>query len=365
VKAALDLDVPITLYQSQDGGGVGQATLYYTPGHGHVVFGGKILDLLDAKERKALLGHELAHFKLWALQNGDFLVADRILLHMASDARSEPSHFHSARLHRLYTEIYADRGALIVSESAEIGVSTLIKSVTGTKEVNPSGYLDQAEEIFTKAGKNLKSGEFSHPENFIRARAMKLWWDAREEKNTSEPIDSTNEQSSTETEIERMIEGGWSLDDLDLTRQSSLTSLTREFLRHFLEPKWVQTGRTLAHAKLFFADFKPGEASDFESMDEVVGKFKNADEKTRHYLTHLLLDFAVADRDLDENGLALAFVVADKLGVADELESAARKELKMLKRDVTAIRKNAEERVEKAEAEHQKLSKQGQAEIAD
>ncbi len=360
VRTALGIEVPVTLYQSQDYGGPGQAALYYTPGHGHVVFGGKILSLLDEAEKKALLGHELAHFKLWTVEGGDFLIADRILIQMADDSRSEPSHFHSARLYRLYTEIYADRGAMAVSESAETGISTLIKAVMGTSDVNPQSYLKQADEIFVKSGKDLKSSQISHPENFIRARAMRLFGEER-----SNRVGSSNEQGSIEKEIERMIEGGWGLDELDLLRQESLTNLTREVMRHFLRPEWIRTGRTLAHAKLYFSDFKPGETSTYDSMEAVAAELDNSDEKTRHYLTHLLLDFAVADRELDENGLAQAFSAAEKFDLAEELEKAARKELKLLKRDVTAIRKNLAERLEKAAAEFDQLSKKEKAEVTD
>lgn len=379
VKRRLAIDVPVTLYRSQDDGSGAQAMLYFTPGHGHVVFSGKILDLLDTAERRALIGHELAHFKLWSVDDGDFLVVDRILLQMAGDARSDASHFHSARLYRLYTEIYADRGCLQVSDSMETGVSTLIKVATGSSEVNPKGYLEQAEEVVEKIGAGLKSDQVTHPENFIRARAMQLWSQENEEAEELEeaevpPIENAEAEVSElepavsidiEAEIAGMIEGGWSLDELDLTRQLALTELTRELLLHLLEPEWVRTGRTLAHAKLFFSDFDASAPRKFSSLEKLAEQFERADEKTRHYLAHLLLDFSVADRDLDDNGLAQAFWAAEKLGLAEELEKAARKELKMLKRDVTALRKNLDERREKAAEEYQRLSKIEKAEVND
>jgi Peptidase family M48 len=337
VSEQFELNAPVTLYQSQDGGGVGQAALYFTPDHGHVVFGGKILELLDESERRALLGHELAHFKLWTEENGEFLVVDQLLNAVLGDPRSEASHFASARFYRLFTEIYADRGALAVSQSAQTVVSTLVKTVTGTTSVNPDSYLAQAEEILAKTEGIMKSETFTHPEVFIRARSLALW--------------SRKPDQDTESEIERLIVGGWSLDELDLTQQERLEQLTREVILHLLRPPWVRTEATLAHAKLFFANFQVDTPSEFDTLESLANEFTRKDDKTEHYLAHILLDFAVADRELDDAGLAHAFLAAEKLGVAKTLELAVRKELKLKKSEVTALRKKSAELVEKVSLE--------------
>lgn len=359
VKEKLQLSVPVTLYQRQDGGGPGQATLYFTPGHGHVVFGGNILELLDEAEQRALLGHELAHFKLWIEESGEFLVADRILVSMASDPRGEPSHFESARLYRLFTEIYADRGALAVSDSPDAAIGALIKTATGTVDVNPASYLAQVEEVVARSGSELKSGGFTHPEEFIRVKAIKLWAEYNDNSETDGP------DTHAEQEIEKMIIGRCALGGLDLTQQERLTGWVREILVHLLEPKWAQTGRTLAHAKLYFSDFKTDEPQKFSSLAELAEEIGATDEKTKHFLAHLLLDFAVADRDLEENGIALGLRAADALGVTSEYEAAARKEVKVLKRDLTTLRKNIDERFEQAAAQHEALSNQERKEIQD
>lgn len=351
----LNLDVPVTLYQSQDDGGPGHAALYFTPGHGHVVFGGSILKLLDPDEQRALLGHELAHFKLWTEEGGEFLVADRILFTMAGDPRSEPSHHESARLYRLFTEIYADRGSLLVAESVETVVGTLIKTVTGMSSVNPTSYLAQAEEVVERSGAELKSGGSTHPEEYIRARALALWSDM--ETADLEADQGTPSSVDVEVGIEKLIVGRCALANLDLTQQERLADLTRELLRHLLEPDWVRTGRTLAHAKLFFSDFKPDEPRLFESMEALATEIGSADDKAKHYLVHLLLDFVAADRELEENGLALGMRAADVLDLSAEFEAAARKELKVLKRDISAIRNDLDGRLSRAAEEHQSLSK--------
>ena len=68
-KARLQLDVAVTLYQAQNSPQP-NATLYYIPGEGHVVFSGPVLTLLNAEELKSVIGHELAHHLLWGLGIG-------------------------------------------------------------------------------------------------------------------------------------------------------------------------------------------------------------------------------------------------------------------------------------------------------
>jgi len=120
-----------------------------------------------------------------------------------------------------------------------------------------------------------------------------------------------------------------------------------------LSKKWLRTGAVLAHAGLFFADL----SFDKEKYEFVELDLEGADEKLRDYYTYLLLDFASVDPELGENGIAASFVTADKIGFGDRLEELSRKELKLLKRDVERIRKNAQSMVEKAEQEFQRECK--------
>lgn len=334
VQKLLRLEAPVTLYQSQSGGEAGQATLYFTPGHGHVVFGGKILELLDSAELKALLGHELAHFKLWTQEESEFLVVEQLLSAVMQDARAAPSHFESARLYRLFTEIYADRGALLVAESPEVVVSTLVKTVTGLTTVNPESYLAQAEEILSKTKGHWRSESFSHPEVYIRARALALWADSP--------------GLEAEAEIEHMIMGAWSLHNLDLTQQEKLEHLSHQILLHLLKPEWARTEAILAHAKLYFSDFEVSTSPQHESLEILASEFSQKDSKIDHYLAHLLLDFAAVDQEIQEAALALAFRAAEPLGVSLPLEKAVRKELKMKKKDVVALRDRCEKILELA-----------------
>src|SRR5439155_4252408 len=135
--------------------------------------------------------------------------------------------------------------------------------------VSALAYLKQAEEIFAKG--NIATEGLSHPEAFIRARALALWQEQRNE---------------AATQISEMIEGAPALDELDVIVQSRLTFATRRLLEHLLRPKWFQTPAVLGHAKLFFADFQPASADDLR-LGNVL---KFSDAKLREYLCYVLLD---------------------------------------------------------------------------
>src|SRR5262249_33229338 len=152
--------------------------------------------------------------------------------------------------------------------------------------------LKQAEEIF--ANGNVATAGVSHPEAFIRARALALW---------------QQQPENTATQISAMIEGAATFDDLDLPGQRRLTSATRRLLERLLRPKWFQTPATLGHAKLFFDDFRPAPATDSSPGDE----FKFNDPRLQEYLCYVLLDFAKADADLEEMPLAAALELSGKL----------------------------------------------------
>ncbi len=113
----LQIQAPATLYQAGDG--TMNASLYYLAGEVHVVFYGPVLERLDAQELLALLGHELAHYRLWSEHGGDYLTAERILNHAMADMNTPPSLEQTARLYSLHTEIYADRGAALVASGPD------------------------------------------------------------------------------------------------------------------------------------------------------------------------------------------------------------------------------------------------------
>lgn len=327
-KARLQLDIPVTLYQAQHNPHP-NAALYFIPGEGHIVFSGPVLTLLNAEEIKSVLGHELAHYHLWQWKQGDLHIVDRLIQAVAGDPRAAASHEHTARRYQLYTEIFADRGSLCVTGDLLPVISSLVKIQTGLGQVSASGYLKQAEEIFARG--DVATEQVTHPEAFIRARALKLWQE--------QPAEAA-------AHIARMIEGVTTLEELDLTGQVRQTKNTRRLLEQFLQPKWFQTPTVLGHAKLFFPDFQPAKAKD----DAIISEFKQTDSKLREYLCYVLLDFVTVDPELEEVPLAAALVLAQQLDLEAAFEKLAAKELKKKVRDVRKLKEQAAELLARTEA---------------
>ena len=326
-KARLQLDIPVTLYQAQQSPQL-NATLFYIPGEGHIVFSGPVFTLLNADEIKCVIAHELAHYHLWQRDGGEFHIADRLVHAVANDPRSTSSHEQTARRYQLYTEIFADRGSLYVSIDANPVISSLVKMETGLTQVSAGSYLKQGEEIF--ANGNVATEGVSHPEAFIRARALSLW-----QQQAPEASDL----------IQQMIEGIATLDDLDLLGQKRVTATTRELLRNLLRPKWFQTPATLAHAKSFFPDFQPANGTNTASVEDL----KLRDGKLREYLCYIMLDFAQVDPELEEAPLAAAWQLAQQYKLDEQFEKLAVKELKLRARDWRRLQDRAAEILAKAE----------------
>ncbi len=328
VAERLGVTAPVTLYQASGGFGL-NAMLCHLPGEAHIVFTGPILATLKGAELDAVLAHELAHFRLWEMEGGDFLVADRLLMAAANDPRAAASHAQTARRFRLYTEVFADRGSFVGCGQLEATVAALVKTETGLPEVSAASYLRQADEIFSREDATTKGLE--HPETFIRARALRLW--AENDANLDAWLTAT-------------IEGPLGLDDLDLAGQQRMAKLTRRFLGEVLRPKWFQSPPVLAHARAFFPDFAAASTPD----ESLATELRTVDAAMRDYLCYLLLDFAVIDRDLEDVPLAAALDWSERLEIAEQFEKVALKELGIGKRQFNKLKKGATAMLAKAEA---------------
>ncbi len=326
-KNRLQIDMPVTLYQAENSPQL-NAALFYAPGQGHIVFSGPVFERLNTDELKSVIGHELAHYQLWGQNDGEFHIADRLINAVALDPRASGSHKETARRYRLYTEIFADRGSLHVTRDPIPVVASLVKIQTGLSQVSAASYLKQAEEIF--ANGNVATEGISHPEVFIRARAITLW---QEQLANAAP------------KIHSMIEGATTFEDLDLVGQKRLTLATRRLLEYLLQPKWFQTPAVLGHAKLFFTDFKPPGCISASLLEDL----KPGDPKLGEYLCYVMLDFTKADPDLDDLPLAAAFEMSRHLGIDEQFERLAAKELHMKARELRKIKEQAAGMVAKAE----------------
>lgn len=311
---ALGIQAQVFAYQAQDSTAP-NAAVCHLPGEAHVIFSGPILSLLSADELRGVIGHELAHHHLWQMDDGAFYLADRILHSAASHPSAESAHAQSARVWRLATELFADRGAFLATNSLETAVAGLVKTTTGLAQVSAKSYLAQAEEIFSKS--KPKTDQLTHPETFIRARALQLW---------------VEEDESLDETIAKMLDFDEGLDDLTLVQQSELAALTRRFLAHLLEPTWFQTEAVLAHARLFFREFKP--AADAAIISELAER----PASHREYFAQLMLDFCAVDPDLDDAPIERCLEFARDLECLGAFEKLLTKELKVKAKDLKKLK---------------------------
>lgn len=320
----LGITARITLYQARDG--AMNATLYFLPGEAHIVLSGPLMERLQGPELQAVLGHELSHHLLWERDGGKYHVVDRILQAAAADTRAHPSHLHAARRCALYTEAFADRGACIACEALEPAITMLVKVQTGLAQVNATSYLRQADEIC--AAPELQTRGTSHPEVFVRARALRLW---------------TEREPEADDWLASALEGPLDLATLDLLGQQRAEALTRETIAQLLQRPFLQSESLLAHARRFFPNFTPPTGALPPPVPVPAG--------VRDYLASVLVDFVAADADLDDVTLAAALGLAEAMGCAEQLEQRVVKDMRFPKRSLTRVKRDAETLLEKAAAQ--------------
>jgi Zn-dependent protease with chaperone function len=333
VRAAMQLTCGITIYQSQSGSEA-NASLAYLPAEAHIVFSGPLTGILSGPEIRAVLAHELAHFQLFELGAGEFLAAADLLRALALDATAGPAAAESARLFNLWTEIYADRWACHVSDDVTVAIAALLKTTTGLADVDPDSYLRQAEEIVSKRVE--KTDQISHPETYIRARALRLW---------------AEQGHDAHAEIDSMIGGGLGLQRIDLLGQKRATDFTRQFLVGLLAPTWFRSEAVLAHANRFFPDFPINDEPVSDST--LTQDLEAGDDSLRDYACYLLLDFASVDREMGDPAVAAALVFGRRLGIQARFAELAQKELGIGKKAFARLDRDAESLLAKTADAHQ------------
>lgn len=140
-KAKLGLEqLPVHVYQAQHADEV-NASIIYLDGEAHIVFSGRIIQQLTAEELLVVIAHELTHIKLYTMLDGDLEVADRIITAIANNYNSEAAYGETAKLFRLYAEIFCDRGAYtVVGDTAPV-ITSLVKIATGLDKINAESYV--------------------------------------------------------------------------------------------------------------------------------------------------------------------------------------------------------------------------------
>jgi hypothetical protein len=303
----LGLAADIVLYQSQDSGGAPNAMLHYIPGQITVEFAGRVLELLDEDELLDLLGHEIAHYKLYQDDGGRHHTAVR-LVHWICRREDCPSTWlETARRLSLYTEVYCDTAGYIVTGNRDVSIRGLAKIIADFKDADAKTYLAQAETIL--AQEKTGSQGLSHPELYIRAKAIA----------NREALD----EQAFEASLVPLIEGPLDIDALDVLGQETLEELSRSLIDLFTRPEVNRTDAVMAHARQFFPKFRwPTKTSNTTiALPDVT-------PQTRDYLAYVLLDLAHCDQTRAEDALATALVIARQSGLDAAFRKIARKELK-------------------------------------
>lgn len=310
-KEKLDLQqLPVTVYQAQYADEL-NASIVFLNNEAHIVFCGPMLKILDDQELLAVIAHELTHIKLYTTLDGELEVADRIITSIANNYNSEAAYFETARLFKLYTEIFCDRGAYRVLGNADAVISCLLKVSTGLEKINSENYIKQSEEIFAVDNTTKTQGS-THPENYIRARSLQLWHE---------------KQEGAEEDITAMIEGKMELDQLDIFRQEELAALTRKILQLYLKPKWFQSSLVISLAKQYFPDFSLDE--NIVLNEQLINTINKSHISIKEYLGYLLLDFAFADPSLESIPFGRAFQFAEDIQLKEVFDPIVKKELKL------------------------------------
>jgi hypothetical protein len=206
---------------------------------------------------------------------------------MAGERDVHSSLIESQRLHRLYTEIYCDRAGALVCGRPEPMVSVLIKLGAGEVKVTAEHYIAQAEEIFQKSAEERSQGS-SHPEQFVRARAVARWCRA----GGSDEVDGL---------VTDMIEGRKPLPDLDALARDRLTGWTRSVLNRLALLTGAPAGSEWDRHWQRFQPLETERVGETElSLTEVQAGLRTQSESVLDYFVYLLLDFATIDPERRE-----------------------------------------------------------------
>ena len=311
-KKGLNFNHEVTVYQDEAAQEL-NAGIVFIENEAHIVLSGAVISKLDENELAALFGHEISHALLWKMEDGEFETTSKIITAIANDYSNDFRFHETARLFDLYTEIFADKGALKICGDKDIVISTLLKISTGLEKVSAKSYLNQAKEILSKETKGSEGN--SHPENYIRALAAEWMHDDLE---------------TAEEKITQIIEGKLNVDHLDIFHQENVETFTKKLIQLLTTPKWFQTTEVEQLAKDFFKNFKFDKDAELTAIE--IKMVKESDVLTKEYFAYVLMDFCMVDPELSIVPFAKAFELAKELELVEIFEKIVITELKLSKK---------------------------------
>ncbi|GAA5022271.1 hypothetical protein GCM10011506_01270 [Marivirga lumbricoides] len=313
----LAIDAKVFIYQENNSTQF-NAGISVINAEAHIMLSGNLLNLLTKEEMKALLAHELSHYLFYKIENEEYEIAQRIVLALANDSRSEDAIIETARIFQLYLELFCDAGALLICEDHHVVIRTLVKMNTGLSEVNPESYLEQAKEIMK--GDTESSQHHTHPESYIRSLALMLRFEKDEEYFDK---------------IKKMICGPLNLNSLDIFEQVEMSELTERLIQLIVRPKWINTASIMNLCTKYFSNFTKSES--LEKIEAIAERIESAHDSVKEYACYVLLDFTMVDSDLEGLGMGHTLQIAELLSISKEYENIVRKELKLTARDFKQI----------------------------
>jgi hypothetical protein len=310
----------VHVYQAQETGLLNMSVVYLGE-ECSIIVQGDVFSLLSEPELTAIFAHELSHVWLFRMNNGDFETTHRILNAIVRNNQGEASYIETARLFQLYVEVFCDRGSLLVVEDISCVVSALLKITTGVKQMDASQYLEQIETAFSQS-KETRSERYSHPENYLRAKAIELW---------------QKENTAANSTIEQLIQGKPHLDSLDIFYQKVIAQKTNHLIQLLLKPNWMRTTLTLSHSKSFDINTHEDVLITKAFTDFIDG----ANPSIKNYFAFILLDFVTVDMEIKTPALGWALQLSEDLGMASIFEAIIAKENKYTLKKMKSLKAEA------------------------
>jgi len=318
VKLKLGLSQKVTFYQAT-GSGENNAMVFTMPTEAHVVFSGAVLKALSEEELLAVVAHELSHLLLFTINGNEYDIADRIISSIANDARSSDVYMETARLYKIYMELFCDRGALLATGNIEPVITSLIKVDTGLEKVSAAGYIRQAEEIFS--GGQVSTEHISHPEDYIRVKALDVF---------------SRKEEGYEESIVAMIEGKPELAKLNIFTQNTIQKLSISLLQLIMKPDWMQTEVNMSLCRQYQFDFLL--SADILITESLQAQVMALGATAKEYLCYVLYDFFVADAALEDVSKGYIFQLMEYFGLKEIFEPIVKKEMKLTDRKLDELK---------------------------